>query len=358
MLEIALRQDLGAFSLELEARCPPGVTVVFGPSGAGKTSLARAVAGLSRGIEGRISLGGRLLLDRARGVDLPPHQRRIGYVFQEPRLFPHLSVAQNLTYGAARGTSPEAVARMLDIGPLLGRRPGALSGGEAQRVALGRALLSGPDLLILDEPLAALDQGLKSEILPYLARLRDESGVAMLYITHAIEEVLRLGTSLMILRAGRMARFGPVAQILADPEASQDLGPHLAGAVLAGRVGAEADGLSAIETPAGVIHVARVAFAAGAHVQIRILAQDVILARSRPKDLSALNILPARVVGLHPGAGPDVSVVLEAGGARLLARVTKRSAGLLALEAGQPVFALLKTVAVAAANVVPGQAPR
>lgn len=354
MLEIDLTQQLGNVSLSVQAHLPPGVSMVFGPSGSGKTSFVRAVAGLSRGARGRVTLNGRTLLDSGAGVNLPAYARRIGYVFQEPRLFPHLSVAGNLTYGAPRGSDPGAVAEMLEISHLLARRPVALSGGEAARVSLGRALMRAPDLLILDEPLAALDQRLKSAILPCLARLRDEARIPMLYVTHAFDEVLFMGTHLMLMRDGGLRRFGALEDVLSDPGAARDLGPRLAGAILPGRVQARAEGLCAVETPAGVIEVAS-DLAVGAQVRLRIMAQDVLLATTAPKGISALNVLPARVTALHPGAGPGVMVRLESGGQVILARVTKRSVARLSLAVGAQVFAVLKTVAVAPGQVA--QAP-
>lgn len=365
MLRIDLAQPLGDFTLEIAADLPPGVTMVFGPSGAGKTSLVRAVAGLSRGARGEITLNGRVLLStetgagRGKGLNLPAHQRRIGYVFQEPRLFAHMSVRANLTYGAPRGTDPGGTAEMLEISHLLDRRPAGLSGGEAARVSLGRALLRQPELLILDEPLAALDQRLKNAILPCLARLRDEARIPMLYVTHSFDEVLHMGTHLMVLRAGRVQRFGALEEVLADPAAARDLGPRLAGAILPGRVLGRADGLCAVDTPAGVIEVAS-DLGAGAQVRLRIMAQDVLLATARPTGISALNVLPVRIAALVPGAGPGVMVRLEAGGQVILARVTKRSVARLELVEGSKVFAVLKTVAVAPGNVAqaPDFAPR
>ncbi len=352
MLEIDLRLPLDRFVLDVTAASPSGATMVFGPSGAGKSSLVKAIAGLIAGVEGHIRLGSRVLLDTSSGLNLPAHKRRIGYVFQEPRLFPHLSVAANLRYGAPHGTEIAAIAKMLDITALLSRRPGLLSGGEAARVALGRALLRTPDLLILDEPLAALDHSLKAEILPYLERLRDHGGIPMLYVTHAIEEVLRLGTTLMILRDGQIKQFGPVAKVLSDPQAAQDLGPRLAGAILPGQTQARDQGLMSVSTPAGPITVPDPGFPLGRPVRLRIMAQDVILSVTRPKGLSALNILPVTIETLHSGPHMGVMVRLVAGGVPLLARITKRSAQALGLAPGQNIYAVLKTVSIAQDNLV------
>jgi len=304
-------------------------------------------------------------MDSARQVNLPVAERRIGYVFQEPRLFPHLTVRQNLLYGAPNRSDPGMAAALLDIAPLLDRRPGALSGGEAQRVALGRALMRSPQLLILDEPLAALDQARKAAILPYLARLRDEAAVPMLYITHAIEEVLHLGTTLMILRDGQLRQLGPVAEILADPIAARDLGPRLAGAVLQGVLGQTQEGLTEVQTPAGTILVPKPEFPPGTAVQLRVMAQDVILATKVPEGLSALNIFPGRITAIEEGDGPGVMVQLQVQGAKLLVRITKRSARAMGLALGQDIYAVLKTVSVAPGNLAPyvaaegaGQTPK
>ena len=352
MIDIDISLQRSAFSLEIAAQCPGGCTVIFGPSGAGKTSVARVIAGLETRATGRIAIGPNVVLDSTNGINLPPLARQIGYVFQEPRLFPHLTVRQNLLYGAPKGSNPKGAAELLDILSLLDRRPGALSGGEAQRVALGRALMRAPHLLILDEPLAALDQARKHAILPYLRRLRDEAGVPMIYITHAIEEVLHLGTTLMLLRDGRLRQLGPVAEILADPTAARDLGPRLAGAVLPGLLGAEHEGLSEITTPAGAIFVPTPALKPGTAIQLRIMAQDIILATNRPEGISALNVLSGHVVEIRDGDGPGVMVKVDAGGANLLARITKRSARTLGLAPGKPIYAILKTVSIAPGNLV------
>ncbi|WP_245624182.1 molybdenum ABC transporter ATP-binding protein, partial [Jannaschia donghaensis] len=250
---MAITRRAGDFKLDVSLLVAPGVTAVFGPSGAGKTTLARCVAGLARPDAGRIALDGRILFDGS--TDLPPHRRDIGYVFQEARLFPHLSVRENLLYGAPRGTDPAAVANMLGITPLIARRPGDLSGGEAARVAIGRALLRRPRLLILDEPLAALDTRRRDIVLPWLENLRD-AGLPILYISHAIEEVARLADTLVLLDEGRVRRAGQVGAVLSDPEAAAMMGVSQAGAMLEGRVIGRADGLAEVETAIGTLHLA------------------------------------------------------------------------------------------------------
>jgi molybdate transport system ATP-binding protein len=296
------------------------------------------------------------VLDGAVLDDLPPHRREIGYVFQDARLFPHLTVAENLTYGPrVRGRTVEGLARvveLLGIGALLSRRPATLSGGERQRVAIGRALLSRPRLLLMDEPLAALDEPRKAEILPYVEALRDETGLPILYVSHALPEVARLATTIAVIEAGRVAALGPAAEILSDPATAQLMGLRDAGSVLTARIAAqEEDGLTRLDTVAGPLWLPRIAGQTGRSLRVRIAAQDVILSRDRPTGLSALNILPCRVAALYDGQGPGVLVRLEVGSEFLLARLTRRSAQALALAPGVAVHAILKSVAVSQADV-------
>ncbi|NUB44466.1 molybdenum ABC transporter ATP-binding protein [Fertoebacter nigrum] len=355
-LSVSLRHGFGSFALDLAFEAPPGVTVLFGRSGSGKTSVVNAVAGLLRPDAGRISLGDTLLCDTTRRIHVPPHRRRIGYVFQDARLFPHLTVRGNLLYGrwfTQRATVPlDHVVDLLGIGALLDRRPGALSGGEKQRVAIGRALLAEPRLLLMDEPLAALDEARKAEILPYLERLRDEVAVPVLYVSHALAEVARLATTLVVLEGGRVTHAGPAAALLADPAAVPALGIREAGAVLEARVVRhEADGLTQLAVSGGTLLLPRVAAEPGALLRIRIHAQDVMLSRAQPEGLSALNILPAVVTSLRQGDGPGAMVQLRCGSDLILARITRRSATALGLEPGVACHAVLKSVAVAQGDV-------
>ncbi|KIT14417.1 molybdenum ABC transporter ATP-binding protein [Jannaschia aquimarina] len=342
-LSVDLSLDRPDFALRVAFEAGPGVTALFGPSGAGKTTVARLVAGLERG-------GGPVRLDGERIDALPPDRRQIGYVFQEPRLMPHMDVRANLLLGAQPGTDPTEVARLLEIETLLPRRPRALSGGEAARVAIGRALLRGPRLLILDEPLAALDHRLKAQLLPHLERLR-ETGLPVLYISHAIEEVARLADTLVLLRNGRVERAGPLSEVLGDPTSATVLGPNAAGAVLTGRVGASSGGLCEVETEAGLLRLPATDVTVGSRVRIRLPASDVIVAVEKPTGLSALNILPARIEVLHEGEGPGVMLGLRAGTARLLARVTRVSAQALDLAPGREVWVVVKATGVSRANV-------
>lgn len=361
MLEVALRHSFAGFALDVEFTAPPGVTVLFGRSGSGKTTVVNAVAGLLRPQAGRIALDGRVLFDARAGVNLPVHRRHLGYVFQEPRLFPHLTVRQNLTYGQwfhRRPAPPlDRIVEMLGIGALLARRPVALSGGEKQRVALGRALLAAPQVLLMDEPLAALDAARKAEILPYLERLRDSGGPPVLYVSHSLTEVARLATTLVVLEGGRVLAAGAAPALLADPALAPQLGLRDAGAVLTARlVAQEDDGLSRVQAAAGPLWLPRIAAPLGSALRVRIAAQDVILSRHRPEGLSALNILPATVIALRFGDGPGALVQLSAGGEPMLARLTRRSAEALALQPGGEVYAVIKSVAVAQGDIfAPGE---
>lgn len=348
MLEVAITRAAGAFTLDVTLEAASGVTAVFGPSGAGKTTLARCIAGLAAPDSGQIALDGEVLFGP--GVDLPPHRRGIGYVFQEARLFPHLSVRQNLLYGAERRGDVVAVAEMLDIADLLDRRPNGLSGGEAARVAIGRALLREPRLLILDEPLAALDQRLRGAILPYLERLRD-GGVPILYISHAIEEVARLATTLVLLRDGAVTHYGPVGALLSDAAIAARLGPRQAGALLEGTVRGRDGGLTAVDTPVGVIQVAGLDAQPGSGVRVRVRAEDVIVATDPPNGLSAQNILPMTLAEIQTGQGPGAMLRLTHGEGALLARVTQRAVAVLGLTPGQRVWAVVKTSGVARMDV-------
>lgn len=363
MLSVSLRHDFDGFQLAVDFSAPPGVTVLFGRSGSGKSTVVNAVAGLLRPNMGRIEADGTLLLDTAAGIGLPPHRRQLGYVFQDGRLFPHLSVRQNLLYGrwfARQRTGPELerIVELLGIGGLLDRRPGGLSGGEKQRVAIGRAILSNPRLLLMDEPLAALDEARKSEILPYLERLRDELGLPILYVSHSVAEVARLATTVVLLEAGRVVAVGPAAEVLADPALVPVMGLREAGAMLTARlVGQDGDGLTRFETGGGPLWLPQVAAPVGAVLRLRILAQDVMLAIEPPRGLSALNVLEGRVEEIRMGEGPGSLVRVRVGGDVLLARITRRSVGALDLAPGKPVFAVLKAVSVAQENVGSGRDP-
>ena len=360
-LSVSLHHRFAGFTLETAFDAPPGVTALFGRSGSGKSTIINAVAGLLQPDAGQITLDGSPLLDTAKGLSLPPHKRRMGYVFQDGRLFPHLTVDQNLSYGrwfapppqgSDHGPNRARLVDMLGIGPLLARRPAALSGGEKQRVAIGRALLSNPRLLLMDEPLAALDEARKSEILPYLERLRDDYRLPILYVSHSVAEVARLATTLLVLEAGRIIAAGPASALLSDPALAPVIGLREAGAVITARLAThDADGLSRLDSQGGPIWLPRLRADPGTGFRLRILAQDVMLATTRPADISALNVLSAVIEAIHTGDGPGAMVRLRMGHELLLARVTRRSVQALNLAPGLPVFAVLKSVSVAQESI-------
>jgi len=352
-LDVSLAR--GAFRLDVAFTAPPGLTALFGPSGSGKTTVIACLAGLARPDRGRIVVDGRTLLDTDRRIALPAHRRRIGVVFQEARLLPHLSVRQNLDYGRrflsrrhadAPGLAFDDVVGLLGLGHLLARRPAGLSGGEGQRVAIGRALLSRPRLLLMDEPLAALDAARKAEILPLIERLRDAAGLPIVYVSHAVSEVARLADTLVVLEAGRVAAAGPAEALLRRGE----LGPEHAAQggsrldmVVAGHD--PASGLTRLSGAVGSLSVPRLERAVGTPVRLLVPARDVLVATQVPVGLSARNVLPGTVRDLVPLGDGAVRVTLACGGAALAARLTQASVRDLALAPGRPVFAVVKSVA-------------
>jgi molybdate transport system ATP-binding protein len=313
------------------------------------------LAGLVRPDRGRIAVGGELLFSSERGIDLAPERRRLGYVFQEGRLFPHYSVRGNLLYGARRGASQigfDAVVALLDLSALLERRPGDLSGGEKQRVAIGRALLASPRLLLMDEPLASLDAPRKAEILPFIERLRDELRVPVIYVSHAMEEIVRLADTLVLLSEGKVAAVGSVEDLTSRLDLRPLTGRYEAGAVIRATVAGHdvTFGLSELAFPGGRLRVSHLALPLGTPIRVRIRARDVALATTRPTGISIRNIFAARVTEIAPDRGPLVDVRLDIGRPEqpvaLWARITQRSMQELDLAVGREVFALLKTVAV------------
>lgn len=351
-LKVALRHRMGSFSLDVAFEAPAGVTALFGKSGAGKTTVVNAVAGLLRPDFGYVAVDGEVLLDTEAGVFTAPHRRRLGYVFQDGRLFPHMSVRQNLVYGARKTPDLEQIVDVLGLGALLDRRPDALSGGEKQRVAIGRALLADPRILLMDEPLAALDEPRKAEILPMIDRIARDSGRPVLYVSHAVSEVARLANTLVILADGKVTTSGPTADVMSDPECAPLLGLREAGSVLPARIVAHADdGLTELKASGGRLFLPRIAAPPGTDIRLRVHAQDVMLALSPPDGISALNVLKTRVLAIHAGGGPGVIVALASGDDRLLSRVTLRSATALNIHEGMEIYAILKSVAPAQGDV-------
>jgi molybdate transport system ATP-binding protein len=352
-LTVQARQRLGDFRLNASFTSERGVTALFGPSGSGKTSLVRIIAGLSKPDEGRILLDGDVLADTEKRIFVPKHRRRFGYVFQEARLFPHLSVKQNLSYGRwfapkeSRNENFEQVVDLLGIGGLLDRRPGKLSGGEKQRVAIGRALLSSPRLLLMDEPLAALDDERKAEILPYLERLRDEMNIPIVYVSHSVPEVARLADRVVMMRDGRVDGVGTPSEVLSGPALSP-VDRREAGSVLAGTVEAvdEHYRLATVRLSTAAIVVPNSHAVTGHQVRVHIPERDVMIATAKPEGLSAINILEGRILAIDPDSQGMIRVRVDCGGDIVLSRITAFSGERLGLEAGMPVFAVIKTVAL------------
>jgi molybdate transport system ATP-binding protein len=359
-LNVDIRRRLGAFSLDATFETSGRLTALFGPSGSGKTSLVNLIGGLLRPDEGRIVADGRVLADTAARIFVPRHKRRIGYVFQDARLFPHMTVRQNLRYGrfftpaSARYGDVDGVVEMLGLGHLLDRRPGLMSGGEKQRVAIGRALLASPRLILMDEPLASLDDRRKAEIMPYIERLRDETKIPLVYVSHSVSEVARLATDIVVLDEGRVAAAGPTSEILQRLDLLPEEERGEGGAVLEMRVTGrnEAFGMSSLASRAGEIHVAGLDVEAGATIRVRIRARDVIVATERPRGLSALNILAGNIAGVSSGNGHFADVLIDCNGEIITARITRQSAEMLGLAAGLDVFAVIKSVTFDRASMI------
>ena len=354
MLEVDVTIRHGGFTVEAAFASDAPIVALFGRSGAGKTTLVNAIAGIVRPERGRIAVAGRTLFDSARGIDVAPESRRVGYVFQDALLFPHMSVAANLAYGerltprGERFVSRERVVALLDIGGLLERSPGGLSGGERQRVAIGRALLASPRVLLMDEPLASLDAPRKAEILAYVELLRDELQLPIVYVSHALEEVTRLADSLVLLADGRIAAQGPVAQVLARPEMQQHTGRFEAGAVIETRVARhdERYGLTTLAFDGGELVVGNLDALPGEPVRARIRSRDVALALERPRATSFQNVLEGTVESVGREFGAIVDVELRVGRSKLVARITRESAERLGLAPGVRVYALVKAIAI------------
>jgi molybdate transport system ATP-binding protein len=355
MLDVSISHRRGDFQLDLELAAPvPGITALFGRSGCGKSTAIALIAGLLRPERGRIVLDGTVLFDATRRIDVPAHRRRIGVVFQEARLFPHLRVRGNLEYGArrlpraaARPIGFDDVAQLLGLESLLERRPHELSGGERQRVALGRALLAQPRLLLLDEPLASLDAARREDVLPYLEKLRDALATPIVYVSHQFDEVLRLATRMTLLDAGHAVAAGDIATVSRHPALRAIVGPDAVGAVVNGVVESAGDnGLARLRIGDAVLAVECDAVA-GQRMQLQILARDVIVATEPPRGLSVRNIVAAHVISLTPDIGHAVLVELDVGrAATVLARITGRAAAELALAPGRAVWVLIKAVSL------------
>ncbi|KQR75997.1 molybdenum ABC transporter ATP-binding protein [Rhizobium sp. Leaf341] len=353
-LDVSVSHQLDAFSLDIAFSADAGVTALFGRSGSGKTSLIRILAGLIRPDEGQVRLDGETIIDTKSRTIIPPHRRRFGTVFQEGRLFPHLSVRQNLLYGrwfSKERPDNDEIARIVDllgIAPLLSRSTTRLSGGEKQRVAIGRALLARPRLLLMDEPLAALDEARKAEILPYLERLRDETDIPILYVSHSIAEVTQLADRVLMIENGRLTGSGTAADMLSLPGSSEAISRREAGTMLEAVVAADQPDPRLVSVVAGGLNLRLAASGRqrGQRLRLRIAARDILLATRRPDGLSALNIIEGIITGMEPSGHDQVDVALDCSGTRLTARITSVSADILDLTPGMTVHAVIKTVAL------------
>ena len=354
-LSVRIRHDFGGFELAADFTIDrPGITALFGPSGSGKSSIVNTIAGLLHPQQGNIVIGGETVLDTSSRVFVPPQLRRVGYVFQDTRLFPHMTVESNLRFGWRRApiradeSEFARIVAMLGLEALLARWPAKLSGGEKNRVALGRALLASPRILLLDEPLAALDAARKAEILPYLERLHDEAKLPMLYVSHSLDEVAQLADSVIVLKNGRTVAQGPVFDMLADLDISALTGTPSFGAVIDTRVSAhrQDDGLSVLVFDGGELIVPLLRHAVGQRLRVRIRAEDVMLAAEEPRTISANNVLLSTVTNLRETGSSHADVQLQCGKARFVARITRASAHRLGLKPGMPMFAIMKSVIV------------
>jgi molybdate transport system ATP-binding protein len=356
MIAARVRHRQGDFLLDAAFAAGGGVTALFGPSGSGKTSLVQMLAGLTKPNDALITFGDTVWNDTDRRIFVPPHRRRIGYVFQEGRLFPHLTARQNLLYGRFfapredRQISEKEVVALLGIERLLAQRPATLSGGEKQRVAIGRALLSAPRLILMDEPLSALDRARRQEILPYIERIRDEVRIPVIYVSHALDEVARLANRVILLEDGRVRADGEPRAVFPELSAAQDgVAPQ---SILQARiVGHEARfGLSMAEIGDSLVTLQPVDLPEGTPVRIRVPATDVMIALDRHADLSALNQLACTVASVERD-GHHAMVSADCHGQRLLARITLLSAERLGLRPGLQIYALFKAVSVEGSSV-------
>lgn len=345
-LDVSLER--GDFRLAVDAALDlTGITALFGPSGSGKTTLLRIVAGLERRARGSVRLDEAVWQDATRFV--PPHRRRVGYVFQDARLFAHLDVAGNLAFGARRGGARGAIRRddvveALALAPLLGRRPASLSGGEAQRVAIGRALLGDPRLLVMDEPVNALDVARKREILAYVERIPPLFGLPIVYVTHSVDEVARLADTVVLMRDGTLAGRGGVAEVLGDVEHWALTGRADAGAVLEARLVAHAAGMSTVAVGTQQLKLPRIDAEPGATLRLRVKARDVAIATEHPRHLSIRNVLAMRVERIDLDETVYAELLLASDDCRLRARITRDALEELALAEGREVYALIKSV--------------
>jgi molybdate transport system ATP-binding protein len=354
MLRVAAAKRRGNFSLNVEFELAErGVVALFGRSGCGKSTLVNIIAGLLDPDSGRIELDDAVLLDTREGVKVPPERRGIGYVFQDARLFPHLSVAANLRYAQKRAkgvpyVTLEAVIQLLDLGFLVNRRTHQLSGGERQRVAIGRALLAQPRFLLLDEPLAALDGARREEVLPYLETLRDRLAIPMVYVTHDFAEVLRLATHIVLMEAGHVVAQGAVGDMSLNPQLRALIGPDEVGAIIDGVVVAidAPNNLARVRVGNGELNVQATGLTVGTALRVQLLARDIIISTEMPRHLSVRNSIEGIVTHVQSDDADTDLITLDIGGKYLMARITRGATTELHLEPGSTAWALVKSVSL------------
>ncbi|MHA1524912.1 MAG: molybdenum ABC transporter ATP-binding protein [Alphaproteobacteria bacterium] len=369
MLEVDIGLELGQFRLNAAFESGSAVTALFGRSGAGKSTIVKAIGGLVRPARGRITLGGEVLFDAKANIDVSVQARRIGHVFQDARLFPHLSVGGNLRYGGRFAPRPPSRAQtgevvdLLGISHLLDRRPATLSGGEKQRIAIARALLMLPRALIMDEPLASLDARRKADILPYLDRLSSlgqragENPMPIIYVSHALDEVTRLATTMVVIEAGRVVAQGSTEAIMSRVDLHPFTGQRDTGALLTAQVVAHDEfyQLTELALAGQSLKVARIAQPVGAKVRLQVLARDVTLSVVRPKGQSTRNILKGKISALKLEKGAHADIAIAVSDQILRARITRQAVDDLALHPGARIYALVKTVAVERRLISPMQ---
>ena len=353
-LAVDVWKNLGAFTVDARFDCAGGITALFGKSGAGKTSIIQMMAGLIRPQRGRIEIDGQAVFDSAQGINVPPDRRRIGYVFQDARLFPHMNVRRNLEYGRRRRGASDAspdfgeVVDVLGIGNLLDRRTHLLSGGERQRVAIGRALLSAPRLLLMDEPLASLDAERKAEIIPFVSKVQDQFRLPIVYVSHSVEEVLQLADTMVLVAEGRIAAVGPVEDVMNRPDLVRITGTGDAGTVIPARV-ADSDpdfGITTLSFLGGEFRVPAPGLERGKRLRLRVRARDVSLALTRPQDVSVMNIFEGTVTSVSNSGRPQTDVSVDVGGTIIWSQITHKSLSELDIEPGCKVYAMVKAVAI------------
>ena len=358
-VSVNIRKTLGALTIDAWFESAGGVTALFGKSGAGKTSIVQMLSGLMTPDNGQIAIDGTPVYDSATGLNVAPERRHVGYVFQDARLFPHMTVRRNLEYGARRnrersGTGNDSgpgfddVIDVLAIAPLLDRQPHLLSGGEKQRVALGRALLSAPRLLLMDEPLAALDAERKWEVLPFIDRIQRDFGTPIVYVSHSIEEILQIADTMVLIANGGVAAAGPVEEVLNRPDLLRAAGDGNAGSVIPVRTTAidAGYGIATLSFSGGEFRVTAPGLTIGESLRIRVRARDVSLATERPQHVSVLNVFEGTVAGVLSAHGPQVDVSVDVGGTMIWSQITRKSLDDLSLQPGAKVFAMVKAVAI------------